>query len=60
MNPEDGDVFPPFADPPGYRTVNTIKYGALSQLRMEAQRIMPIRASLRVLQRRPCYPVQGE
>jgi alkanesulfonate monooxygenase SsuD/methylene tetrahydromethanopterin reductase-like flavin-dependent oxidoreductase (luciferase family) len=33
-------VFPPFADPPGYRTVNTIKYGALSQLRMEAQRIM--------------------
>ena len=21
-------VFPPFADPPGYRTVNTIKYGA--------------------------------
>src|SRR5205823_2548194 len=33
-------VFPPFADPPGYRTVNTIKYGALSQLRLEAQRIM--------------------
>ena len=23
-------VFPPFADPPGYRTINTIKYGALS------------------------------
>ena len=33
-------VFPPFADPPGYRTVNTIKYGALSQLRLEAQKLM--------------------
>ena len=32
-------VFPPFADPPGYRTVNTLKYGALSQLRQEAQQI---------------------
>jgi hypothetical protein len=32
-------VFPPFADPPGYRTINTIKYGALSQLRLEAQNI---------------------
>ena len=30
-------VFPPFADPPGYRTVDTIKYGALSQLSQEAQ-----------------------
>src|SRR6266436_2881795 len=33
-------VFPPFADPPGYRTVNTIKYGALSQLRLEAQKLL--------------------
>jgi alkanesulfonate monooxygenase SsuD/methylene tetrahydromethanopterin reductase-like flavin-dependent oxidoreductase (luciferase family) len=33
-------VFPPFADPPGYRTINTIKYGALSQMRAEAQKIL--------------------
>ena len=30
-------VYPGFADPPGYRTVNTIKAGALSQLSAEAQ-----------------------
>jgi len=33
-------VFPPFADPPGYRTVNTIKYGALSQLTVERSKIL--------------------
>ena len=32
-------VFPPFADPPGYRTIDTIKYGALSQLSQEAQKV---------------------
>jgi alkanesulfonate monooxygenase SsuD/methylene tetrahydromethanopterin reductase-like flavin-dependent oxidoreductase (luciferase family) len=32
-------VFPPFADPPGYRTVATIKYGALSQLSQAAQNV---------------------
>ena len=33
-------VFPPFADPPGYRTVNTIKYGALAQLTLARQKIL--------------------
>jgi alkanesulfonate monooxygenase SsuD/methylene tetrahydromethanopterin reductase-like flavin-dependent oxidoreductase (luciferase family) len=32
-------VYPGFSDPPGYRTINTIKAGKLDQLRMEAQRI---------------------
>ena len=32
-------VFPGFADPPGYRTIKTIKAGKLSQLRAENQRI---------------------
>ena len=32
-------VYPGFADPPGYRTINTIKAGALSQLRQDAQKI---------------------
>jgi alkanesulfonate monooxygenase SsuD/methylene tetrahydromethanopterin reductase-like flavin-dependent oxidoreductase (luciferase family) len=32
-------VFPPFADPPGYRTIDTIKYGALSQLSQDAQKV---------------------
>ncbi len=31
-------VWPAFSDPPGYRTVNTIKAGALSQLRRSAAR----------------------
>jgi alkanesulfonate monooxygenase SsuD/methylene tetrahydromethanopterin reductase-like flavin-dependent oxidoreductase (luciferase family) len=31
-------VYPGFADPPGYRTINTIKAGALSQLTPEALR----------------------
>lgn len=32
-------VYPGFADAPGYRTVNTIKAGVLSQVRKEAQRV---------------------
>ena len=32
-------VYPGFADPPGYRTVETIKAGALSQLRRQNQRM---------------------
>ena len=32
-------VYPGFADPPGYRTVNTIKKGALSQYRAEMQKM---------------------
>jgi alkanesulfonate monooxygenase SsuD/methylene tetrahydromethanopterin reductase-like flavin-dependent oxidoreductase (luciferase family) len=32
-------IFPPFADPPGYRTVATIKYGALSGLSRDAQNV---------------------
>ena len=32
-------VYPGFADPPGYRTVKTIKAGALSQLRAEMQKM---------------------
>jgi alkanesulfonate monooxygenase SsuD/methylene tetrahydromethanopterin reductase-like flavin-dependent oxidoreductase (luciferase family) len=31
-------VFPGFADPPGYRTINTIKAGAMSQLTQAAMR----------------------
>ena len=31
-------VFPGFADPPGYRTINTIKAGSLNQLTAEAQK----------------------
>ncbi len=30
-------VYPGFSDPPGYRTINTIKAGKLDQLRAEAQ-----------------------
>ena len=30
-------VFPGFSDPPGYRTVNTVKAGVLNQLRKEIQ-----------------------
>ena len=30
-------VYPGFADAPGYRTINTIKAGVLSQVRREAQ-----------------------
>jgi alkanesulfonate monooxygenase SsuD/methylene tetrahydromethanopterin reductase-like flavin-dependent oxidoreductase (luciferase family) len=33
-------VYPPFADPPGYRTINTIKYGALSQFSRDRQAIL--------------------
>src|SRR5437879_7713444 len=33
-------VFPPFADPPGYRTQATVKYGALSQLTRARQKIL--------------------
>jgi hypothetical protein len=33
-------VFPPFADPPGYRTQATVKYGALSQLTQARQKIL--------------------
>ncbi len=33
-------VFPPFADPPGYRTMATVKYGALSQLTQARQKIL--------------------
>src|SRR5207237_2407677 len=33
-------VFPPFADPPGYRTMATVKYGALSQLTRARQKIL--------------------
>ncbi len=32
-------VYPGFADPPGYRTVNTIKAGVLNQLRAENQKM---------------------
>jgi alkanesulfonate monooxygenase SsuD/methylene tetrahydromethanopterin reductase-like flavin-dependent oxidoreductase (luciferase family) len=32
-------IYPPFADPPGYRTVATIKYGALSGLSRDAQTV---------------------
>lgn len=32
-------VYPGFADAPGYRTINTIKAGALSQLREQMQRM---------------------
>jgi alkanesulfonate monooxygenase SsuD/methylene tetrahydromethanopterin reductase-like flavin-dependent oxidoreductase (luciferase family) len=32
-------IFPGFADPPGYRTIKTIKAGALSQLSARAQRM---------------------
>ena len=32
-------VFPGFADPPGYRTINTIKAGALSSSRAAAQQV---------------------
>lgn len=31
-------VFPGFSDPPGYRTVNTVKKGVLNQLRPEIQK----------------------
>jgi alkanesulfonate monooxygenase SsuD/methylene tetrahydromethanopterin reductase-like flavin-dependent oxidoreductase (luciferase family) len=34
-------VFPPFADPPGYRTIETIKYGALSQFSEDARKLFP-------------------
>src|SRR5437764_541904 len=33
-------IFPPFADPPGYRTMATVKYGALSQLTQSRQKIL--------------------
>src|SRR5205807_1488609 len=33
-------VFPPFADPAGYRTMATIKYGALAQLTLARQKIL--------------------
>ncbi len=33
-------IFPPFADPPGYRTIATVKYGALSQLTRARQKIL--------------------
>jgi len=33
-------VFPPFADPAGYRTLATIKYGALAQLTLARQKIL--------------------
>lgn len=32
-------VYPGFADPPGYRTINTIKAGVLNQLRAENQKM---------------------
>ena len=32
-------VYPGFSDPPGYRTINTIKAGKLNQLRSENQKI---------------------
>jgi len=32
-------VFPGFSDPPGYRTIETIKAGRLNQLRAEAQKV---------------------
>ena len=33
-------VYPGFADPPGYRTIKTIKSGALSQLSEDMQKIL--------------------
>jgi alkanesulfonate monooxygenase SsuD/methylene tetrahydromethanopterin reductase-like flavin-dependent oxidoreductase (luciferase family) len=32
-------VYPGFSDPPGYRTINTIKAGVLNQMRPEMQKM---------------------